>query len=178
MSKRDLIGKKIYTSVNTEFRHQLAVYAFNNKKIVFTNGCFDIIHQGHVDYLAKAADLGDILIIGLNTDESVQRIKGKTRPIQDEYSRALILASFTFVDAVVYFKEDSPYELINTVQPDALVKGSDYKAEEIVGYDIVKAKGGKIITIDYLPGFSTSAIIDKIRAEEYSNDFNLPAITS
>jgi D-glycero-beta-D-manno-heptose 1-phosphate adenylyltransferase len=166
MSKSDSIKKKIFTGSNSEFKKLLSLYALEGKKIVFTNGCFDLIHQGHVDYLAKAADLGDVLIVGLNTDESVQRIKGMTRPIQDEYSRALILASFSFVDAVIYFNEDTPYELIKAVQPDVLVKGSDYKAENIVGYDIVKAKGGEIITMDYLPGFSTSALIGKIKAED------------
>ena len=166
MSKSDSIKKKIFTGTNAEFSNLLSVFAFQGKKIVFTNGCFDLIHQGHVDYLAKASDLGDVLIIGLNTDASVQRIKGKNRPVQDEYSRALILASFSFVDAVVYFNDDNPYELIKTIQPDVLVKGSDYKAEDIVGYDIVKAKGGEIITMDYLPGFSTTALIEKIKAEK------------
>lgn len=166
MSKSDSIKKKIFTGNDSEFKKLLSLYVHEGKKIVFTNGCFDLIHQGHVDYLAKAADLGDILIVGLNTDESVQRIKGMTRPIQDEYSRALILASFSFVDAVVYFNEDTPYELIKIVQPDVLVKGSDYKAEDIVGYDIVKTKGGEIVTMDYLPGFSTTALIGKIKAED------------
>ena len=166
MSKSDSIKKKIFTGRNAELNRLLSLYSSEGKKIVFTNGCFDLIHQGHVDYLAKAADLGDVLIIGLNTDESVQRLKGKSRPIQDEYSRALILASFSFVDAVVIFNEDTPIELIKTVHPDILVKGSDYKTEDIVGYDIVKAKKGEVVTIDYLPGFSTSGLISKIKAEK------------
>lgn len=165
MSKSNFIRKKIFTGRTPELSRLLALLSFQNKRIVFTNGCFDLIHQGHVDYLAKAADLGDVLIIGLNTDDSVQRIKGKSRPIQDEYTRALILASFSFTDAVVYFNEDTPYDLIKTIKPDVLVKGSDYKAEDIVGYDIVKAKGGEIITLDYLPGYSTTALINKIKAE-------------
>lgn len=103
------------------------------------------------------------MIIGVNTDESVSRIKGETRPIVDEWSRALILASFSFVSAVVFFNEDTPYNLIDSVKPDILVKGADYKPEEIVGYDIVKAKGGKVVTLEYLPGFSTSAIEKKIK---------------
>lgn len=141
---------------------KLAYWRFKGQKIVFTNGCFDLVHQGHIDYLSKARDLGDILIIGLNTDNSVRRLKGSHRPINDEKSRALILASFLFVDAVILFDEDTPYELIKKVQPDILVKGSDYKAEDIVGYDIVTAKGGKVETLDFLPGFSTSGIEKKI----------------
>jgi D-glycero-beta-D-manno-heptose 1-phosphate adenylyltransferase len=134
-----------------------------NKKIVFTNGCFDLIHRGHVDYLSKAADLGDILIVGLNTDKSIQRIKGKNRPILDEYSRSLLLASFGFVDLVVLFDEDTPYELIKAVQPDFLVKGSDYKAEDIVGHDIVEKKSGEVVTIDLVKGYSTTNIIEKLK---------------
>ncbi len=132
------------------------------KKIVFTNGCFDILHRGHVDYLAKAADLGDILIVGLNTDISVSKLKGSHRPIQDEQSRLQIMASLGFVDGVILFSEPTPLELIRLVQPDVLVKGSDYQIENIVGYDIVMSKGGKIQTIDFLDGFSTSAIEKKI----------------
>jgi len=133
------------------------------KKIVFTNGCFDIIHRGHIEYLAKAADYGDVLIIGLNTDKSVSRIKGPTRPIQDELSRAHIMAAFDFVDLVVFFDEDTPYKLIELVQPDVLVKGADYKAEDIVGYDIVMAKSGCVKTIEFLAGYSTSAIEKRIK---------------
>ncbi|MDL2314670.1 D-glycero-beta-D-manno-heptose 1-phosphate adenylyltransferase [Bacteroidales bacterium OttesenSCG-928-C19] len=147
---------------------KLAYWRFKGQKIVFTNGCFDLVHQGHIDYLSKARDLGDILIIGLNTDNSVRRLKGSHRPINDERSRALILASFLFVDAVILFDEDTPYELIKKVQPDILVKGSDYKAEDIVGYDIVTAKGGKVETLDFLLGFSTSGIEKKIIDEALS----------
>lgn len=130
--------------------------------IVFTNGCFDLIHRGHIDYLAKAKEMGDRLIIGVNTDRSVSRIKGEHRPLQDEQSRLFILAAMQFVDAVILFGEDTPYELIRQVQPDILVKGADYKAEDIVGYDIVTSMGGKVMTIEYLPGFSTTAIEQKI----------------
>lgn len=133
------------------------------KKIVFTNGCFDILHLGHIDYLSKAADLGNILIIGLNSDVSVKKIKGNNRPIMDEKSRAAILASISFVDAVVIFDEETPYNLINLVKPDVLVKGDDYKPEDIVGYDILKTYGGKVITLDFLPGYSTTAIEKKIK---------------
>jgi D-glycero-beta-D-manno-heptose 1-phosphate adenylyltransferase len=131
--------------------------------IVFTNGCFDVIHRGHIDYLSKARMLGSRLVIGINSDASVRRIKGANRPLQDETSRALILASMFFVDAVVLFDDDTPYELIRTVKPDVLVKGSDYRAEEIVGYDIVTAWGGRVETLDYLEGYSTTAIEQRIR---------------
>ena len=132
------------------------------KKIVFTNGCFDLLHLGHIDYLAKASDLGDILIVGLNTDNSVRTLKGKDRPINDEHSRATLMAALSFVDAVILFDERTPYNLIKAVEPDILVKGSDYKTEDIVGHEIVQAKGGKVITIDLLPGYSTTLIEDKI----------------
>ncbi|HEX7414852.1 MAG TPA: D-glycero-beta-D-manno-heptose 1-phosphate adenylyltransferase [Bacteroidia bacterium] len=136
-----------------------------NKKIVFTNGCFDILHQGHIDYLSKARDLGGALIIGLNTDASVKRLnKSPERPINKEYSRALVLAALVLVDAVVLFDEDTPYDLIKAIQPDVLVKGADYKAEDIVGYDIVKAHGGEVTTIELTEGFSTSELINRIKS--------------
>ena len=130
-------------------------------KIVFSNGCFDILHRGHVEYLAKAADFGDEMLIGLNTDASVKRLKGPSRPINDEYARAIVLAGLEFVNAVVLFDEDTPYNLIKAVQPDVLVKGSDYKPEDIVGYDIVTAKGGRVETIDFVDGYSTTRTIEK-----------------
>ncbi len=136
-----------------------------NKKIVFTNGCFDILHRGHVEYLAHARDLGDVLVLGLNTDESVKR-QGKSpeRPINKEDTRAIILASLTCVDAIVLFNEDTPYNLIKLIQPDVLVKGNDYKAEDIVGYDIVTVNGGKVITIQLVDGFSTTKLIEKMKS--------------
>lgn len=133
------------------------------EKIAFTNGCFDIIHRGHVDYLSRAKDLGTKLVLGLNTDASVRRLKGENRPVVDEYSRAILLAALQFIDLVVMFDEDTPYELIKDLQPDILVKGSDYKAENIVGYDIVTAKGGSVETIDFVEGFSTTSIVEKIK---------------
>ena len=160
MKEIDLIKNKILTLQDLETK--LREWSKEGKKIVFTNGCFDIIHQGHIDYLAKAKDLGDILIIGLNTDQSVSTIKGKNRPIQDQESRAIILASMQFVDAIVYFSDPTPYELISSIQPDILVKGADYKPEEIVGYDIVKQKGGEIKTLTFLEGYSTTSIENKI----------------
>lgn len=132
-------------------------------KIVFSNGCFDILHRGHVEYLAKAANFGDKMLIGLNTDASVKRLKGPSRPINDEYARAIVLAGLEFISAVVLFDEDTPYNLIKVVQPDVLVKGSDYKPEDIVGYDIVTAKGGKVETIDFVDGYSTTRTIEKSR---------------
>lgn len=135
------------------------------ENIVFTNGCFDLIHRGHIDYLAKAAGLGTKLIIGLNTDASVQRIKGAARPFQDEMSRAMVLASFFFTDAVVLFDEDTPYNLIREITPDILVKGADYNPEDIVGYDLVTSAGGLVKTLEYLPGYSTTAIMNRIREE-------------
>ena len=135
----------------------------NGKKIVFSNGCFDILHRGHVEYLSKAAAFGDVMVIGLNTDASVRRLKGPSRPVNDEKARAFVLAGLECVTAVVFFDEDTPYNLIKTVQPDVLVKGSDYKPEDIVGYDIVTAKGGKVVTVDLVEGFSTTRIINKIK---------------
>ena len=141
---------------------KLAEWRSAGETIVFTNGCFDILHRGHVEYLAQAADLGDKLIAGLNTDASVKRLKGESRPVNDEKSRALLLSALQFIDAVVFFDEDTPYELIKQVQPDILVKGNDYKPEKIVGYDIVTAKGGKVLTIDLVEGFSTTNIIKRL----------------
>lgn len=161
MFKLDVIKNKILTL--PELRKQIACWNLKNKKIVFTNGCFDIMHLGHIDYLSKAADLGNVLIVGLNSDNSISRIKGPDRPVIRQEQRSMFLASMLFVSAVVLFEEDTPYELIKFVQPDILVKAKDYKAEEIVGYDIVKNKGGEIITLDFLEGYSTTAIINKIR---------------
>lgn len=133
------------------------------QKVVFTNGCFDLLHMGHVDYLEKARGLGDKLVIGLNTDSSVSRFKGPNRPIQDEQSRARVLASLQFVDMVVFFDEDTPLLLISALLPDILVKGSDYLAENIVGADVVQKSGGAVKTIEFVPGYSTTRIIEKIK---------------
>lgn len=135
---------------------------WRGKKIVFTNGCFDLIHRGHVDYLARARALGDRLIVALNTDNSVSKLKGPHRPLQDEQSRMQIMASFGFVDAVVLFNEETPYELVKLVKPSVLVKGGDYEPKNIVGYDIVTSSGGQVVTLSFLPGFSTSGIERKI----------------
>lgn len=147
---------------NEELDRKLAYWKFKSLKIVFTNGCFDILHLGHVEYLAKAKEYGDILVIGLNTDASVKKLKGEHRPLNDENARAIVLASISFIDAVVLFDEDTPYNLIKKIQPDVLIKGSDYKVEDIVGYDILKAKGGIIQTIDLVEGYSTTSIEQRI----------------
>ncbi|HBN05867.1 MAG TPA: D-glycero-beta-D-manno-heptose 1-phosphate adenylyltransferase [Bacteroidales bacterium] len=161
MKEIEKINNKIFSI--EDIKQEVSKWRDENKKIVFTNGCFDIIHRGHIDYLSKAKDLGDKLIIGLNTDLSVRNIKGNTRPIQDEQSRAIILAAMQFVDAIVLFSDSTPYSLIKGIQPDILVKGADYKKEDIVGYDIVSARGGNVITIEFLDGYSTSNIERKIK---------------
>lgn len=158
--------EKIYDKIlNREsLEDKLNLWREEGKTIVFSNGCFDILHRGHVEYLSKAADLGNILIIGLNTDDSVRRLKGPSRPVNDEKSRAILLAALEFVDAVIFFDEDTPYNLIKCVLPDVLVKGKDYKAEDIVGYDIVTNNGGKVETIDLVEGFSTTNVIESLKA--------------
>ena len=144
--------------------HELYRWNFLSKKIVFTNGCFDLLHLGHIDYLAKAADEGDILIVGVNSDASARGLKGPNRPINSQEQRLLLLAALHMVTAVVLFDEPTPYELIKLVNPDVLVKGSDYKPSEIVGFDIVSAKNGLVKTIDYLDGYSTTKIEEKIKS--------------
>ena len=162
MKKLEVIQNKIFTD-SSKISHILAIWRFKGYKIVFTNGCFDLLHLGHLDYLAKAAAKGDKLIVGLNTDSSVTRLKGPDRPITDQHSRAMILAAMSFVSMVVLFDEETPYKIITKIQPDILVKGADYNPVDIVGYNVVMAKGGKVETIDFLPGYSTSAIEAKIR---------------
>jgi len=166
----EVIQEKIHTK-ETLFK-PLIVWKFKGDKIVFTNGCFDIIHRGHIDYLAKASDLGGQLIVGINSDASVKRLgKSISRPLQDEQTRALILASLHFVSGVIIFDEETPLDLISFLKPDVLVKGADYDATEldkenkkyIVGSDDVKANGGEVKTIAFLEGFSTTAIENKIK---------------
>lgn len=161
MTQLDKIHHKIKSREDAQTLVQ--EWEASGEKIAFTNGCFDIVHRGHIDYLSKAKDLGTKLILGLNTDASVQRLKGPSRPVVDEQSRAILMAALQFIDLVVFFDEDTPYELIKALQPDILVKGSDYNAEDIVGYDILMAKGGKVETIDFVEGFSTSSIVEKIK---------------
>jgi rfaE bifunctional protein nucleotidyltransferase chain/domain len=147
----------------TAARTQVREWQDAGLKVVFTNGCFDLIHLGHVDYLEKASQLGHKLIVGLNSDDSVSRFKGPERPLQDQYSRARVLAAMQFVDLVVLFNEDTPLDLISALIPDILVKGSDYLTENIVGADVVKKVGGVVKTIDFVPGYSTSRIVEKIK---------------
>jgi rfaE bifunctional protein nucleotidyltransferase chain/domain len=160
-SNNQIIKDKFFSAVN-DFQPLLERWKKNGEKIVFTNGCFDIVHLGHVDYLSKAADLGTKLIVGLNSDASTQRLKGITRPISQEISRAGILASFFFIDAVILFDEDTPLDLIKNILPNVLVKGADYSIEQIVGAKEVLANGGEVETIKFLDGYSTSLIEQKI----------------
>ena len=141
-----------------------AVILRRNGTIVFTNGCFDLLHAGHIEYLRKAKKLGDILWIGINSDKSVKRIKGDKRPILCQTDRVEILASLRFVDAITLFDEDTPLELIKMIKPDILVKGGDYKDKLIVGSDVLKNNGGTVKLIDFVDGKSTSAIIKKIKS--------------
>jgi rfaE bifunctional protein nucleotidyltransferase chain/domain len=158
MERLSIIKSKIYTW--DHLQKQLSVWRFQEHTLVFTNGCFDVLHLGHIEYLSKARDLGDILIVGLNSDKSVHRIKGAHRPVNHEEARAITLAALSFVDAVVLFGEDTPHELIKLVQPDILVKGKDYDGKEIVGSDVVKARGGQVVTIELTKGYSTTHTIE------------------
>jgi D-glycero-beta-D-manno-heptose 1-phosphate adenylyltransferase len=145
-----------------QLQSKLKEWKSQGDKIVFTNGCFDLLHLGHVDYLEKSRQLGDKLVLGLNTDASISRIKGPNRPLQDEMSRARVMASLLFVDAVVLFDNDTPLELIKIVQPDILVKGDDYTIENIIGQDVVIANGGEVKTVPLVKGYSTTNIVKKI----------------
>jgi D-beta-D-heptose 7-phosphate kinase/D-beta-D-heptose 1-phosphate adenosyltransferase len=131
--------------------------------LCFTNGCFDLLHPGHVKYLEDVRALGDFLVVGLNGDASVSRLKGPSRPLQDERARAMVLLGLRSVDAVVKFDEDTPLDLITALQPDILAKGGDYTADTVVGRDVVEARGGRVVLVPFLPGHSTSAIVDRIR---------------
>lgn len=135
------------------------------KTIAFTNGCFDILHIGHVAYLETAKKKNRVLVVGLNSDSSVRKIKGPTRPVNSEMSRARVLAALACVDYVVLFSDETPYELIKAVKPDVLIKGGDWAPDTVVGADIVKAHGGKVEIISYIPDFSTTGIIDKIKGK-------------
>lgn len=170
MSYYSRLSEKVMSAEN--LLPKLNAARLKDNKIVFTNGCFDILHRGHTEYLAKARDLGGVLVIGLNTDNSVKRQnKSPERPINNQETRATILAALEFVDFVVLFDEDTPIELIKKIQPDILVKGADYDPNEtnpsnkkyIVGSDIVRAKGGHIKTIELTEGFSTTGLINKLK---------------
>ena len=161
MSHLNKINSKIFSLDN--LKNQVNAWKQAGKKIVFTNGCFDIIHRGHIEVLAQTAYLGDRLIIGLNSDSSIQKLKGEDRPIMTENSRAILLAALSFVDAVILFPEDTPINLISTLLPDVLAKGGDYEIETIVGQEIVQNNGGKVKLVPFVDGFSSTTIIDKIK---------------
>jgi len=153
---------EIYTE-SDDIKSLISRLKSERKKIVFTNGVFDIIHRGHVQYLNQAKNLGDILIVGLNSDSSTKRIKGRGRPINNQNDRAFVLSNLKAVDCVIIFDEDDPYNLIKSILPDFLVKGGDWKTKEIIGSDIVQQSGGEVLSINYLQGYSTSELINRIR---------------
>ncbi|MBK6876562.1 MAG: D-glycero-beta-D-manno-heptose 1-phosphate adenylyltransferase [Ignavibacteria bacterium] len=138
----------------------------SGKKIVFTNGCFDILHRGHAEYLEQAKSLGDLLVVGVNSDTSVKRLKGDDRPINNESDRAFMLDKLKPVDLVTIFTEDTPFNLISEVIPDVLVKGGDWKEEDIVGSDVVKGHGGKVISLKFVDSYSTTSIIDRMSKDK------------
>ena len=140
------------------------------KKLVFTNGCFDIIHRGHIEYLIQAKSLGDYLIVAINSDESVRKIKGNSRPINNEEDRMYVLENLKPVDFVIIFKEDTPYEIIKNIMPDILVKGGDWKVDDIVGSDIVNASGGKTLSLKYVKDYSTTNVIRKLNELNQQNE--------
>ena len=158
---QQIIRNKIHDSASLQTL--LNLWKFQEEKIVFTNGCFDLLHLGHFSYLMEARALGNKLVLGLNSDQSVKRLKGEERPVNDQETRLVALASLHYVDAVIIFEEDTPLELIRQVQPDVLVKGGDYKIKDIVGHEIVQEKGGEVVTIDFVDGYSSSNLIKKIR---------------
>jgi D-beta-D-heptose 7-phosphate kinase/D-beta-D-heptose 1-phosphate adenosyltransferase len=162
MNRKIDIFSKIYADFQS-FEAELKNWKSQKETIVFTNGCFDIIHHGHIDSLIKSAKMGTRLIVGLNSDESVQLLKGKGRPILNVKSRAAVLAAFSFVDAVIIFHEETPAKLIAQILPDVLVKGKEYAIHEIAGHDTVLKNDGKVETLDLVPGISTSDIINKIK---------------
>ncbi len=167
MKRPDLIPNKIYN--RPALLKQVALWRFMGKTISFTNGCFDILHAGHIASLSEAAREGDVLIIGVNTDASTKRLKGDERPINDENSRALLLASLAITDAITLFDEDTPFELITAILPDVMVKGGDYTIDQMVGAKEVIANGGRVVINPILPGFSTTNIIAAIRNSHSHN---------
>lgn len=160
LNKLEIIQQKIFTLDHlSRLAHQ---WHMLSKKIVFTNGCFDIMHRGHNTYLLQAAELGNKLIVAVNSDTSVKALKGESRPVIDEYSRALNLASHAYVDAVIIFDEETPLQLIETLKPHVLVKGGDYTEDQIVGAKEVRANGGEVIIVPFLDNYSSTAIMEKI----------------
>jgi D-glycero-beta-D-manno-heptose 1-phosphate adenylyltransferase len=158
------IPEKLFTAESIVL--QIKRWRLLNKKIVFTNGVFDILHEGHIASLGEAASYGNILIVGVNTDASVKRIKGESRPVNNQQSRTLLLASLLMTDAVVLFDEDTPHDLITSIMPDVLVKGGDYTVDQIVGAKEVIANGGEVKIAPILEGFSTTAIIERMKSSK------------
>ena len=161
MRRPEVIPTKIYSL--PDLLKRIDQWKFLSKTIAFTNGCFDIIHEGHIFSLSAAAKEADILIVGVNADASVKKLKGESRPVNNQQSRALVLASLLMVDAVIIFDEDTPLEIIKQIKPDVLVKGGDYLLKDIAGSSEVIASGGQVIINPLLKGFSTSAIINKLK---------------
>lgn len=157
-TSRKIVSREDFAKIIKEWQQQ-------GDKVVFTNGCFDLIHLGHVDYLEKAREKGDRLVVGLNSDDSVRRLKGDKRPIMDSKARARILSSMEFVDLVTIFDEETPLNLITSTVPDILVKGKDYSVENIVGSDVVINAGGDVKTVELVDGYSTTQIISKIKKD-------------
>lgn len=163
MTAEEILKHKLFTL--DDLKTEVKKWKLNGEKVVFTNGCFDLLHAGHISYLAEAAALGTKLIIGLNSDASTKRLKGPTRPVNNEYSRSIMLAAIFFIDAVVLFEEDTPLQTIKTLLPDILVKGGDYTIPQIVGAKEIIDNGGEVKVIDFLNGYSSTNIIEKIKKE-------------
>jgi D-beta-D-heptose 7-phosphate kinase/D-beta-D-heptose 1-phosphate adenosyltransferase len=162
MTPTEIISNKIFESA-ASLLPVLNQCKLSGDCVVFTNGCFDLVHRGHIDSLAKAAALGNRLVVGLNSDVSVKMLKGENRPLIDQQSRSTVLAALLMVDAVILFDEETPYELIQSIVPDVLVKGTEYQIEEIAGFDVVLANGGRVERIELTEGFSTTDLIQKIK---------------
>ncbi|WP_118972236.1 D-glycero-beta-D-manno-heptose 1-phosphate adenylyltransferase [Taibaiella koreensis] len=161
LSKKESVQAKIMS--REDLAHLCAGWRVKGYKIVFTNGCFDVLHQGHIQLLLAAAEEGNKLVLGLNTDASVKRLKGEDRPLNDEHSRALVMAAQLFVDAVCLFDEDTPLQLIEAIRPDVIVKGGDYTPETVVGNDFVTGYGGRTVIVPTLEGFSTTSLINRMK---------------
>ncbi|MBX3241061.1 MAG: D-glycero-beta-D-manno-heptose 1-phosphate adenylyltransferase [Chitinophagaceae bacterium] len=162
MKYTDTVQRKLLSP--DDLKRQVKRWKLLQKKIVFTNGCFDILHNGHLEILSKAAESGDILIVGVNSDRSVRKLKGDSRPVNNEQFRATMLASMIIVDGVTVFEEETPLNLIQEIEPDVLVKGGDYSIEQIVGAEEVIKSGGEVKVVPYVKGFSTTSLIAKIQS--------------
>ncbi len=161
MKYASVVGHKIFSSA--DLQKQVRRWKLLQKKIVFTNGCFDILHKGHLEILSQAASFGDILVVGVNADSSVKKLKGEERPINDESFRSAMLASMLIIDGVTIFEEETPLELIKEIEPDVLVKGGDYTVSQIIGAEEVIKNGGEIKVVPFVKGYSTTSIIQKIQ---------------